>query len=90
MTSSIANDLRANIAHILERYTGKPFDSIAPIRVAHIKAMDDYIERAEEAKANCTCEAARPAYRIPTERDTPAHRAMEQARIDRLLFDGAA
>jgi len=57
VTTSIANDLRASIAHILERYTGKPYDAIAPMRVAHIEAMGAYIERAEEAKANCTCEA---------------------------------
>jgi hypothetical protein len=88
---TIANDLRTEVARILARYTGKPFDAIAPVRVAHIRAMDDYIERAEEAKANCTCEAARPAYRIPTERtDAAPYAAMEQARIDRLLFDGAA
>ena len=90
MTTSIANDLRASIAHILERYTGKPFDAIAPMRVAHIEALGAYIERAEEAKANCTCAPVR-SFEIDTSRtDAAPYVAMEQARVDRLLFDGAA
>jgi len=87
---TIANELRASIAHILERYTDRPFDSIAPIRVAHVKAMGEYIESAEEAKAHCTCAPVR-GFEIDTSRtDAAPYVAMEQARVDRLLFDGAA
>lgn len=57
--------------------------------VADFKAKMKRLFELEEHVSNCTCEAARPAFRIPTERDTPAYRAMEQARIDRLLFGEA-
>lgn len=87
--SDIANDLRANIAHILERYTGKPFDSIAPMRVSHIKAMGEYMDEAADAKARCTCEPIR-GFEIDTSRtDARPYLALEQRRLDRLLFGEA-
>jgi len=84
---TIANDLRASIAHILERYTGKPFDSIAPMRVAHVRAMDDYIEASEERAAHCTCAPVR-GFEIDTSRETPAYAAVRRASIDRMQERG--
>jgi hypothetical protein len=82
---TLAEEIRAEFARIRHRYEGIS-DALASIRVSTVERIEEYMDDAEEAKAHCTCEAARPAYRIPTERDTPAYRAMEQARIDRLLF----
>ncbi len=89
--SDIAADLRAECARIIKRNFGHVPDAIGAIRVATVEKIQAYIERAEEAKANCTCEAARPAYRIPTERtDAAPYVAMEQARVDRMLFEERA
>jgi hypothetical protein len=88
MSNDIAADLRDECARIIKRNFGID-RALGAIRIETVEALGAYIERSEEAKANCTC-APVGGFEIDTSRDTPAYRAMEQARIDRLLFDGAA
>ena len=83
-----AEEIRAEFARIRHRYEGIS-DALASIRVSTVERIEEYMDCAEEAKANCTCAPVR-SFEIDTSRDTPAYRAMEQARVDRLLFDGAA
>lgn len=78
MTNSIANDLRAEIARILDNYSGKHL-AIAPVKVSTLRAIDKLLNPEPDT------------FRIPTERtDAAPYRAMEQARIDRLEEQGAA
>lgn len=88
MTGSIANDLRTEVARILERYTGKAYDAIAPMRVSHVKAMGAYIEAAEDRASRCTCQDV-PGFEIDTKRtDAKPYEIMAEASIDRMQARG--
>ena len=83
-----AEEIRAEFARIRHRYEGIS-DALASIRVSTVERIEEYMDDAEEAKANCTCEAARPAYRIPTERtDAAPYEIMTEAAIDRMQERG--
>lgn len=58
---TIANDFRAEVKRILERYTGKPFDAISPISVEAVRAIDARLDELEDRAAHCTCEASHAA-----------------------------
>ena len=84
-----AEEIRAEFARIRHRYEGIS-DALASIRVSTVERIEEYMDDAEEAKANCTCAPVR-SFEIDTSRtDAAPYVAMEQARVDRLLFDGAA
>ena len=80
------DEIRAGFAWIAERVR-RGHEGTQPISGKTAEKASAYIEQLEAHKAACTCEAHRPAFEI---RPTPApYLAMEQARVDRLLFEVA-
>ena len=81
-----AEEIRAEFARIRHRYEGIS-DALASIRVSTVERIEEYMDCAEEAKANCTCAPVR-SFEIDTSRtDAAPYVAMEQARVDRMLFE---
>lgn len=78
------NEIRAEFARIRRRYEGVD-DAIVPMRATKLNALEAYVEQAEEHKARCTCGAHESAFTISHASDAPAYRALDQARIDRLV-----
>jgi len=84
--TQLAAEIREAFAKIKRRYEGD-HDAIAGIRVSHIKATESHIETLEARVSRCTCQE-HAGFEINTDRtDARGYRALEQARIDRLLFD---
>lgn len=69
--TDLGREVRAEIAKIIRRFDGC---DLAGIKVSTLKRIDALLNPEPNT------------FRIPTERDTPAIRALEQARVDRLLF----
>lgn len=69
--TDLGREVRAEVAAILAKYNGK-HEAIAGVKVETIRKIDRLINPEPET------------FRIPVERDTPAYRALEQARVDRM------
>lgn len=74
--TELGREVRAEVAAILAKYNGK-HEAIAGVKVETIRKIDRLINPEPDT------------FRIPVERDTPAYLALEQARVDRLLFGEA-
>lgn len=71
-TTELGNDVRAEVARILQNYTGKQY-AIAPVKVSTLRAIDKLLNPEPET------------FQIPVERANAApYEAMSNARLDRM------
>ena len=73
--TDLGNSVRAEVARILARYRDC---DLAGVKVSTLKRIDALLNPEPDG------------FEIDTSRDTPAYRALEQARVDRLLFGQGA
>ena len=84
---NIATEIRATTQRIIQRHYGHLPDAIAAIRISDVVKIDAFVEQAQDRLSRCTCQDA-PGFEI-IERATGGYRALERARIDRLVADDA-
>ena len=83
MSDPIISDCLAQIARIAHKYRADN-DAIAGMRVSHLVAVQAHIEALEDRASQCTCDQ-HAGFEV-IDRGGDGYRALEQARIDRLLF----
>lgn len=81
--TNLANELRANIAAILAKYTG-PHEAVTSMRLSTVKQIAAIMDEQSERLSMCTCEPG-GGFEIDVTRETPAYAALRRASIDRML-----
>lgn len=84
---TLADEIRAEFARIIQRNYGLP-NALGAVRIETAEKVLAFVDEAESRR--CTCSQDR-GFEIPIHRtDARSYRAMEQARIDRMLFEDRA
>lgn len=74
MTTDLGNEVRETVRAILAKYNGK-HEAIAGVKVSDLRRIDQVLNPEPET------------FEIPVQRcDARPYQALEQARIDRLLY----